>query len=567
MKGPKLVPLSLLVVISSHLFAEDVRILPLGDYRYLEVEEISISSMRIPPRFATPVVAAELERRSASVPGYPEPRSGKNREGTAPAPVSLFADLGFSFATMNDPNLGSAISTKKYIANPVGPGSWVPGGQQFLDYSSLYELEQLPSLLSVGIQAQSEHFAILFNPVLRASMLELLTEYNGTNFPSNPVRFDVNFPYRGYAGYWSDELELRIARDKLNLGPGRWSTLTLNKNVPYFDYVKAALHFPKLEVSAYYVRLNPILSPDESDYLDAIYDGPEPNLEPNTGMEKLNREKSKSLTVGRLTWEPAPWLTIAVTQNILLGGRAPQLTELNPFIVFHNLFEDGLYGVPATVAFGLVPIKGVYLYGEWLLYDLTVADEVGNLTSPGAGAYQAGLTLLSNPYFSLGPGRFRLDSEWTYASPWVYNKYTSYRKFTTRFVYVEPFDGRPWVDFPLGFYRGPDCWELNTLLSYGKPGSWDVSLHWQLTEKGEIDLYGFGQDSDYAHIESFPINGLLSGTPAITNVLRLGAYWYPVPKLRIDAWAQYVTVQNAGHVPGAFQSWPDFGMKAVWSIY
>ncbi len=549
---------------AQRIAADDTGLLECGARAYDAAEELFISEGRVAPFLDTPVQAKDLRNRLSELSGAPADQRESSNE--KPSQVSVFADLGFSFATMNDPTLGSMIATAKYIPSDTGAGTWVPGGSQFLDYNSLYEFEQLPSLLSVGIKAQSEHFAILFNPVLRASMLELLTEYNGTNFPSNPARFDVNFPYRGYAAYWSDELELRIARDKLNLGPGRWSTLSLNKNVPNFDYMKAALHFPKLDVSAYFVRLNPILSLDESDYLDAIYDGRETNLEPTTTIEKVNKERSKSLTAGRLTWTPAPYLTIVVTQNILLGGRAPQLSELNPFIVFHNLFEDGLYGVPATVAFGLVPIKGVYLYGEWLLYDLPVADEVGTPNAPGAGAYQAGLTLLSNPYFSLGPGRFRFDNEWTYASPWVYNKYTSYRKFITRFVYVEPFDGRPWVDFPLGFYRGPDCWELNTQLSYGKPGYWDVSLHWQHTEKGEIDLYGFGQDSDYAHIGDFAINGLVSGTPEVRNQLRLGAYWYPVAKLRIDAWAQFVNVQNAGHVPGAFQSWPDFGVKAVWSI-
>lgn len=558
------VALILFVCCAQRIAADDTGLLECGARGHGAAEELFISEGRVAPLLDSPIQAKDLKNRLSELPGAAaDQEEYSNRK---PSQVSLFADVGFSLATMNDPNLRSMIATAEYVPDELGAGTWIPGGSQFLDYNSLYELEQLPSLLSVGIKAQSEHFAILFNPVLRASMLELLTEYNGTNYPTHPLRFDVNFPYRGYATYWSDELELRIARDKLNLGPGHWSTLTLNKNVPYFDYVKAALHFPKLEVSAYYVRLNPILTPDESEYLDAIYNGSEPNLEPNTGMEKLNTEKSKSLTVGRLTWEPYDWLTIVLTQNILLGGRAPQLTEINPFLVFHNLFEEGLYGVPPTLAFGIVPLKGVYLYGEGLLYDLPVADEVGNPTAPGAGACQVGATFLSNPYFSLGPGRFRLDSEWTYASPWVYNKYTSYRKFTTRFVYVEPFDGRPWVDFPLGFYRGPDCWELNTQLSYGKPESWDVSFHWQHTEKGEIDLYGFGQDSDYAHIEDFPISGLVSGTPEVRNQLRLAAYWYPVAKLRIDAWAQYVFLQNAGHVLGAFQGWPDFGVKALWSI-
>jgi len=273
--------------------ADEPWIVPLESHVYARAEELFISQGIVPPFADSPVIAENLRRnleRLAPImdqPGRAEAQEIRLSLTLPHGPVSFFLDVGFSAATINDPDFGRYIPTRRYVAAPggTGPGSWTSGGTQFLDFNSLYTLEFMPSFLSTGFIAKTDSLSILFNPELRQALSSILAEYNSTNLPSRYDLWEVNFPYRGISTFWSEALELRFGRDKLSLGPGRWSTLTLNRHMPYFDYAKAGLTFPGLSVNTYLVRLNPTISTDESAYMDAIYDGREPNLEQNSTYE------------------------------------------------------------------------------------------------------------------------------------------------------------------------------------------------------------------------------------------------------------------------------------------
>ena len=85
---------------------------------------------------------------------------------------------------------------------------------------------------------------------------------------------------------------------------------------------------------------------------------------------------------------------------------------------------------------------------------------------------------LSDPFFKLMGGRFRLDGEISYIDPWVYGKYYSLRQFTSHIIYVEHYGDRLWVDYLLGFYLGPDAVDIHLSLVYGIAGEREVELHW-----------------------------------------------------------------------------------------
>jgi hypothetical protein len=566
MKGMKLLGLCglCLLALTPRLFAYDAWLIPIGDRSYAEADDLYIESGRVPPFMETPAAA---ETMKSELDAFAQKGSTVLSPLQLPRPaISFFLDAALDVGTLNDPWLYNQIATKRY--DDAGTGTWVDGGTTFTDYNGIYEILDMPPLLSLGILAHSEHFSILFNPTLRASTFGQLRDYSYSNLPSDIVQIDMNFPYRGIATFWSGEFEARIGRDKLNLGPGRWSTLIVSKNMPYFDYGMAAFKIPGFRFSGYVISLNPTLSSDENDYIDAIVDGTEINMEQNSAYtDSMTNVHFKVLTVGRFTFEPWRWLTIAIEQTNLIGGRYPSLADLNPLIVFHNLFEEGFYSVPVSLSFGLTPIAGLYFYGEYVLYDVSFGDEAGLTTNPDASAYQIGLTALSRPWLDLGPGRLRLDCEWSYASPWMYNKYTDLRKFTSRIIFVEPYYGRYWVDFPLGFYRGPDCWELNTKLSYGPPGGWEAFLHWQHTVKGEGDLYGYGEDSDYATVLDFVQNGLVTGIPEIRDRLSLEGSWPALPNLSLGFRVRWTNVQSANHVPGNDGWFFDVGTTVRWKVF
>jgi len=349
--------------------------------------------------------------------------------------------------------------------------------------------------------------ALDLNPSIRPSSSQYRTAdgfWTNAVSLSQPDRIDVNFPYRGITSLLAEPFEFRIGRDKLQLGPGRHSSLGIAYNLPWVDFVSAKATAGAFAFSWYLIVLNPVITKDEEEYLISLRADPDLQLEDNAGYQLQGLERSKTLAAARLTWRPVPSFAIALTQHHLIGGRYPQLADLNPFIIFHNLFQEGMYSVPPTTDFSFVPVRGLELYGQGMIYDATVADEVGSDTGNAAAyGWQFGLTAISTPWFETGPGRLRLDFEFVKSDPWIYGKYISWRQFTSRYIFVEPYEGRFWVDYPIGFHLGPDAWELWGKLAYGIPAGTNLSLETAYALKGSISLLGYGPETDYANKQDF----------------------------------------------------------------
>ena len=175
----------------------------------------------------------------------------------------------------------------------------------------------------------------------------------------------------------------------------------------------------------------------------------------------------------------------------------------------------------------------------------------------------------STPFFTLGPGRFRLDGEASYTDPWVYGKYYDLRKFTSRIIYIESDVGRFWVDYPLGFYLGPDAVDFNLCLSYGIPGKWEALLYWNMNGMGSIDLYGWGEDNDYTHAgeDGYPLTHAPTGIVQWTNNITLSGYWTIIKNLTISTWYRLRIVKNRYNIEGDDFIFHYVGTNVVWKVY
>ena len=540
-------------------------IVPLDSPVYQQVEELFITRGLVPPLEETPVIAEDLRNRIDRL------IERDRRVETTKKARSIRGELVLPFPYIS-PILALGLSLD--LNTETGRDHTIPSnaarGGEFLDYMSMYEINRIPSIAKFGFVAQIAGFSLLFQPELRESVHSQLEDFDWINVPFDPIGIDNNFPYRGIAAFFHPPVELRFGRDKLNLGPGKWSTLTLTKHMPYFDYAKARLFSGGFSFSWYLIRLNPTLNEDEGKYMQDMYDGLISNPEPNAPMNGLSYiERSKHYIIGKLTVTPFDWLTFSVAQTNLVGGRDPELSDLNPLIVFHNLYAEGTYSVPLSITATVVPFRGLKLYGDYLFYDAAVGDEKDPEVNPSAMAYQVGLTFLSDPYFTLFGGRFRFDAEFSYVDPWVYGKYYSLRQFTSRFIYVEHYVGRTWVDYPLGFYLGPDSLELNLAMAYGIPGDKEVELWYSLRGRGEVQLSGYGDENDYLHAgePGYPLKGTPTGTAEWTNQIQLTFRWTPVDGLRLESWYRIRHVTNRYNEAGEDFVFHDLGVSGIWTIY
>ncbi len=551
-------------------------LIPLDSLMYKQAEELFICAGMVPPLEELPLVADELKAglnnlaKISADPVIVERANELNADIALPFPVfSPLLELGFS-AQSESEKLRHLIVTSVYDHTNTPP-TYVGSDRDILDFTAMYEINELPSVIKAGFIAQAAGFSLLFAPEIRETTTGLLDKNNLINIPLDLTEINYySLPFRGIAAYYSPPFEIRLGRDKLKLGPSRWCGLTLNSYMPYYDYIKARFFVPGFSFSAYMINLNPIITSNESDYLNSLTTAEYKKLEPNgpkNGDPYVDR--FKNLVLSRATFTPWQWLSFTFTQCNLIGGRPPEISDFNPLLVFHNNFDEGTYSVPVSLSLTCVPYKGIRLYGEFYFYDAPAGDETVATENPLAVAYQVGFTVLSNPFFSLGPGRFRLDAEFSYADPWTYGKAYDLRKFTSRFVYVESFVGRYWVDYPLGFYLGPDVVDLHFSLAYGIPGTWEAELHWNTTAKGQVDMYGWGADNDYYHIgeTGYALGFAPSGTVTWTNSLTVSGYYVVSPGVTISAWYRLTHMKNRYNIADQGRFYNYAGVSAVWKIY
>ncbi len=521
-----------LVASAAALAADDARVLRWGSPLVEAAEEAFILAGRDPPLLERPVLAGRLREELLGLEGS-EAAAELAASLEPPAkPWSLGLSTSLYGAWNGSPSKNASFQQlevfDKAHYDPADPSSWFVDVDKDADPSNngendrrLFSTEAMgpalaaPPLLEFRLGLFAGPVALDFDPELRPSSNwyreadSLALNYGVL---AEPGLFDINVPYRGIATFLRGPFEFRMGRDKLHFGPARDTGLSFNAAIPWADFASARVDAGPLSFSAYIVRLNPYMTDSERYFLDAIYEHPDMNPDSVAYYELIHGEAEKNIAVCRLTWKIAPWATLVLTQHDMVGGRSMQLSDFNPLLIWHNLFQEGVYGVPAMVELSCVPLRGLRLYGEYLLYDAVVADETDSGTdNAGASAYLAGLSAVLPAFGSgfLAGLRLRLDAEATLTDPWVYGKSLTLRQFTSRFVFVESHKGRFWVDYPIGPEFGPDTFDLDLRMGLGKPGGWELALRGGLRYSGSIDLLGYGEGSDYSHQSDYRRSGLV----------------------------------------------------------
>ncbi len=535
----------------------------IDDPVYEVAEEAAINRGIVPPLEDTPV-SADVLRSALS----PDERSDKKimKHLELPFyPVSPIVEPAFYVGYSSDKDRMHYVKT---------------ADRSFLDFKSTYKAFEVPSILKTGFTLQAGGWSVLFQPEVRKAMPFVLNNDNYTNIPGRFVDLDENFPYRGFINYSNGLVEFTLARDRLKLGPGRWGTLSINNEIPYYDYLRGRINLGWFVFSSYLIRLNPIVTPAESEALQSM--SAQENPEVNARYEMPFYERSKHVAIHKLFLLPLPWLGLGFSELNMIGGRTPQLADFSPIIIFHNTFEEGCNNVAMSVTAQIVPLPGIKVYGEFYLDEAVVADETNKYYKPGAGGYQFGFTLLSDRYFSLGPGRFRLDGEFSLVDPWCYDRWYDFKKFTSRMVFVETGqEARNWVDYPFGYYLGNDVMDIHLRLSYGRPGVWEAALTWNKSGLGSIDLYGWGSDSLFSHTteETLPLRGAPTSREGVrpyeparvvaqwNNSLRLDFGIYLKNGIKTGGWISYTTIENRFNIEGNNTSIFDGGLTVGWKVF
>ena len=207
-----------------------------------------------------------------------------------------------------------------------------------------------------------------------------------------------------------------------------------------------------------------------------------PGIDGNSDRRVLDGEKGysepyKTFIIHRIEFDSLNFLRVSFNEINLVGGKIPDLVDVNPMGILHNTYGEGYSNAMLGADFSLIPFEKLQIYGQFAMDDFVVPDTEGGATNykPTSLAYALGARYVYriDDYY-LSP-KFEYYKVYT----WMYNRWQKLLKFTANY------DG---VEIPVGFDYGNDM--EGFLFGFDLIFDWDLKVKFlaEFYKKGAIDL-------------------------------------------------------------------------------
>ena len=353
------------------------------------------------------------------------------------------------------------------------------------DFLSYYRYEALPHLFDLSWETHAGAFSTLLTLPIRKSVVAA-AEPEGfilTNItPDKLMDVDMTFPFRASISYENGPFSAGLARGPLKIGEGYWSSMVVNGQAPFFDYLQGSFDTGFFRVRETLISLNPYLvNNEERNRQDKM-----PYF--HTWEPEAYRERVKTAAIHELNWK-LNRINIGLGELMLIGGRSIQIKDFNPFLVYHNAYGEDWGNVIAFFNFSYEYEKRFRLYADFSADDITAPVETKAKDAPPPAI---GALLEIQSVVGLASGaEAGIVLEGAYVSPTFGMRGKPLQTPYARTMYLDNTVGgrRLWVDYPLGYYLGNDLIDARLLLSYSDRFM-RAELGYHMLMKGEETLHG-----------------------------------------------------------------------------
>lgn len=368
----------------------------------------------------------------------------------------------------NEQNMKLILSPSFYIAS--WSSQFITKGDRWIGVPTnpaenvFYLQDEIPAFFKLVLNWKIPNIGLCIElPFEKEKKNKLATLNQGNNIPfniTNPLDFskisvDLNFPTYSYLYYANDWLFAAIGRFPLKWGDAQYPVHI--SPTTYQDNITISLKSTNASYAFHAITSYPLLSQQE-EYIQKNYSD-----QHTAGI--YFSEPSKYIFAHRLDFLlDLPWntdLRIGLGELNVVGGKFPDIIDLNPVTIFHNTYGEGFSNVTGSVDFTLNLSNILKIYGEFVLDDANSPTETSSNYKPAANAKNIGLSL--NLYSQNIWFEYSETSEWMYVT-----NYLPYLKINVRHFDLENNPGgRLLLDYPLGFIYGPDA----KMFSFGINGT------------------------------------------------------------------------------------------------
>lgn len=313
-----------------------------------------------------------------------------------------------------------------------------------------------------------------------------------TNLPVEMINaieaLELSWPSFGYASYGTEHFYASLGRNTLSWGPMR-NGLALSDASQYYDNLSAAYSTPMFGLGnfTYTFNLISVISlMNSSDW--------ERQRKTSDGQFKywdLNQDQiydypAKHIIGHRMDFQVTPWLRLGLGELNVVGGKQLDMTDFNPFILYHNTYGEGYSNVMGVADFSAIVLPGLQLYGEFAMDDFAGPTETyGARSKPMAIAFGGGVEYahrFDNMIFSVALEGYHVDT-------WMYNRWQPLLTFTNRTLTKSEYPGaRDLNEYPTGFKYGPDLNGLSVFVSMYSQRGFTVNLEFDYFVQGEVNM-------------------------------------------------------------------------------
>lgn len=397
--------------------------------------------------------------------------------GAAAHPVARRYPLGKAFEEFG----GSWRSVK---VEAEGAGAW-------LDLPPAAQLE-----LS---RAVSPHTFAYFRLAMRRDLRAWHEDPLGGNLPLSDREVDLNEPSRGYFHAESESFAFTLGRLPVHWSPSTEFGLALSRATPFHDAAQVVLKFPALRYRYLVSSLNPWLEgtpspnssgegypPGSEEYRQRHY----PDQVSVNAHRRVYDARLKTLVAHRLEggWRAA---SFGITELAVVGGKLPDLQDVNPFSFFHNNFKEGYINKALSLDARAVLPRGFAIGAEAYLDDLVYRGTETGETSRSL----IGWLLVLEHSIPVRGALVRQSLHAVRTDPLMYDYYQPLNTAYSRRIYStnmqrqgdRDFVDKYVVDHPLGYARGgdaADAWYGADILA----ARWSARLRAGLLAKGSAGI-------------------------------------------------------------------------------
>lgn len=459
-----------------------------------------------------------------------------------------------------------ATVTGKIIIQPSVLG-WneIDTSKRLTDASMLTRFHMKDPVLYLGVSFASPSFygttAIDFGTDALAAYAD---ESGMTGFwkPLDNVSY-WTFPEEGYLAWSGKNMTFAFGRFKTGIGLGE-SNIFLNGQARWYDQAQFSWWSERFRFFSFWGTSSAHLSNKE--YEIQSFSKKDGNA---WGWDTINNHDAatqslvplKMFTYHRFEFKPFSRIGFGLSEMQLIGGKEPDLMNLAPSVIWHNAYTAGVTNVMLHADTWFSPVKGLLVFGEFLMDDSKAPKEYG-ASKPNCWGWAAGSTYVLP--LETEDWRYSVSVEYEHLDKWTYSRWQPYLTMYQRQLLTGGHEG---FDIPLGHNEGGDVDQIGiSLLAIDRKGR-RIEIKYDFIDKGPVYLGMYVKNPDFLEgsgeskyipvyydfdnwTETGALEALLGKTRKYSNVFNLNAAWPLTPSMVANGEIDLRMIVNSGHVRG-----------------